>query len=124
MYIYIHICISYVVIQVLLPKSGAGETNRDGRAFGCQATLSGLLIHHSLVLHLTDDFVPGNGSPGNGSQLGEVLDVTKTEDKQAQLLLFTAKMAVLLHLAQHPHGNPLVLCPTKPILMKLYLVAT
>ena len=34
------------------------------------------------------------------SQLGEVLDVTKTEDKQPQLLIFTAKMAVLLQLAQ------------------------
>jgi hypothetical protein len=52
-----------------------------------------------------------------------VLDVTKTEDKQAQLLLFTAKMAVLLHLAQHPHGNPLLLCPTQPTLMKLYAAA-
>ncbi len=63
-------------------------------------TMRGLLIHHSLVLHLIEDMLPGD----SGSQLGELLDLTKTEDKQPLLLIFTAKMAVLLQLAQDPDG--------------------
>jgi len=85
------------IIQMLLPKPG-GVRSMVAPEVG--PTMRGLLIHHSLVPHLTEDMLPGD----HGSQLGELLDVTKTEDKQPLLLVFTAKMAVLLQLAQDPEG--------------------
>ena len=87
------------VIQMLLPQTGRGEGVGGGSGDG-GTTMKGLLVHHNLVLHLTDDLLPGE----DGTNLGEVLDVTKTEDKQPQLLMFNAKMAVLLRIAQDPEG--------------------
>jgi hypothetical protein len=88
--------VALAVIQVLLPQPGGIRDDGWGMEGQSLATLKGLLVHHNLVMHLTDYMLPGD----EGSQLGEVLDVTKTEDKQPQLLIFTAKMAVLLQLAQ------------------------
>ena len=83
--------------KMLLPKPGATQSMSMPQS---GPTMRGLLIHHSLVLHLIEDMLPGD----SGSQLGELLDLTKTEDKQPLLLIFTAKMAVLLQLAQDPDG--------------------
>lgn len=81
---------------MLLPKAKPSHGLQQGMA----ATLMGLLVHHNLVAHLTQDLLPGDA----GANLGEVLDVTKTEDKQPQLLIFTGKMNVLLQLAQDAEG--------------------
>jgi hypothetical protein len=83
--------------KMLLPKPCATQSMAVPQS---GPTMRGLLIHHSLVLHLIEDMLPGD----SGSQLGELLDLTKTEDKQPLLLIFTAKMAVLLQLAQDPDG--------------------
>ena len=102
--------------KMLLPKPGATQSMSVPQR---GPTMRGLLIHHSLVLHLIEDMLPGD----SGSQLGELLDVTKTEDKQPLLLIFTAKMAVLLQLAQDPDGlRELTNCRTIYRFISVYFV--
>ncbi|EKX54075.1 hypothetical protein GUITHDRAFT_100324 [Guillardia theta CCMP2712] len=88
------------VIQSILPCSSRrskGSSVETGEGAGDSLSLRGIIAHFSLVDHLTDDL-------DGHSQLGEVLDVTRTEERQPLLLLFTCKVSILLQLAQDPEG--------------------